>query len=252
MTTPYLFGTEDCKVDNKLVSALCHMCTPDKAVDKTSLFGDFAFSEMCVSDEMTLEHKKALEAIRAPIQGDFINRVVEELRSKGDSKPALAKLADAIDGEYKRLLKVFFLRVRCFIVIRNSTNEPIGRIVAFPEQIADDYGNNLDEHNETGMGKMKVLFAQQSNKSRIGTTLYVGHGAGATMAQICGCLKDEPAVTFDSTYLSEILTRNIFREELPKKFELAERKEGEFPWNILSYYFEPACSSATCSRRRTR
>lgn len=239
---PYLFGTPELKVDPTILSVLTSMCTPDKPFERTGLFGDIAFSEVCLSDNDTIKIKECIELLRTDEQKGYVSDVLDALqeRAKKDNSPLLEKLTTATETEYKRLCKAFFIRTRCFIVIRNSTHAVIGRVIAFPDQISDDYGNNLDEHNEKGLNTVKVVRAKEAFESRVGSTLYLGHGQGATLAQLCACVADEPAVIFDPTFLSEVLLRNAFRDELPKKFKMEPRKEAQFPWNVLSYFYEGA------------
>lgn len=225
-----LFGAPDCKLTNKMLGHIASMVTPDLPANNTSMIGDFAFSEICISDVEASTLRDTIIALRNGPNPGYIHEVLDRLA--GEKSKAVAKVAESIEAEYARICKVFFLRSRCMEVSRVSTNEVIGRIISFPDQISDDYGNNLEPRGEKGMNPGKVAHAYNSGE-RKGATLYIGHGQGATMAQICACLNDEQCIILDGTITSELLTQNFFQNELPKTVKMEERQGGDREWNIL-------------------
>ncbi|EPY23756.1 hypothetical protein STCU_07484 [Strigomonas culicis] len=178
--------------------------------------------------------------LRTDALKNYVSDVLDAMqeRAKKEKSPLLEKLAASMEVEYKRICKAFFVRARCFIVVRTSTNAIIGRVIVFPDQVSDDFGNNLDEHNERGLNALKVVRAKDTFETRVGSTLYIGHGQGATLAELCAAVADEPAIVFDPTFLSEVLLRTVLDDTLPEKFAMDERKEVPFPWNVLYYLHE--------------
>ena len=207
-----LFGHADLKVDARFLSNLAFMASSDKPVETPMSVGDYAMSEMCVSDSEAADFKMYLDTIRSVGQEDFVSKVVTKLRAQAAQSRdhAVAATADALECEFARLTKVFFLRARSYQVIKISTDEPVGRVVCFPDQVSDDYGNNLDEHNETGIIQSLV---DRSHGAEMMPTVYVGHGQGAAMAEVCGCATGRQAIIFDASLLSTPLVYNAVRHK---------------------------------------
>lgn len=229
----------DLKLTPKMLSALANMCSAEKPFEDTILIGDFAFAEICVSDEETKELKDIFNTLRNDDAKSFVGQLVDAANAKAKEarKPALAKVAEAMDAEYRRLVKTFFIRVRCFEVYRNSSGASIGRVIAFPDQFSDEYGNNLDAHTEEGMHLGRVSHAKKS-KALFSSTVYLGHGQGAAMAQYCGFLKDEEAIVFDSTPLGEAIVQHAVTRKLPDEVQAAPRKESPRDCNVKHFYLE--------------
>jgi hypothetical protein len=230
-----LFGLADLKVNARFLSNIAFMASAEKPVETPTVHGDYAMSEMCVSDAEMADMKMYLDTLRSAGQQDFVSQVVAKLRAQvaKSRNYAVAAAADSIESEFARLVKVFFLRARSYEVIKVSTEEPVGRIVCFPDQISDDYGNNLEERNE--MGVLQSLVDRSRNADRL-PTVYVGHGQGAAMAELCGCAAGRQAIIFDGNILSTIL---VFNAVTHKRVQ-SEPEDGDVPheFNLINYRTE--------------
>lgn len=230
-----LLGASDLKLSSKTLSILSFMCSPDKPVDAANTMGDIAFSEICISDVESADISVFLDTLRSPGQTRYVSKLVAAIRQEGQQtrNRALVTAADAIESENARILKVFFLRARAYQVIRVSTDEVIGRIVAFPDQISDDYGNNMEVRTEKGIYNTKVNCAHDA---AFLPTVYVGHGQGSAMAQICGFATGQPAIILDGNVLSDVLVQNAVAHKCVK----GEAPSVERDWNVIHYQTE-AC-----------
>lgn len=230
-----LFGRADLKVDARLLSNLAFMASAEKPVETPTLIGGYAMSEMCVSDAETADIKMYLNTLRSEGQQDFVSQVVAKLRAQvaQSRNHAVAAAADAIESDFARLVKVFFLRVRSYEVIHVESEESVGRIVCFPDQISDDYGNNLEERTEAGVIQSLVDRARGAEKL---ATVYVGHGQGAAMAELCGCAAGRQAIIFDGSLLSSLLVFNA----VTHKCVQSEPEDDGVPhdFNLINYRTE--------------
>lgn len=227
-----LFGRPDLKVNARFLSTIAFLASAEKPVETPTLVGDYAMSEMCVSDAETADIKMYLDTLRSEGQKDFVSQIVAKLRAQSRNH-AIAAAADAIESDFARLVKVFFMRVRSYQVIQVSTDEPIGRIVCFPDQISDDYGNNLEERTEAGIIQSIVDRSRGAEKL---PTVYVGHGQGAAMAELCGCAAGRQAIIFDGSVLSSLLVYNA----VVHKCVQSEPEDGDAPreFNLINYRTE--------------
>ncbi|KPI90199.1 hypothetical protein ABL78_0717 [Leptomonas seymouri] len=230
-----LFGFPDLKVNAHLLANLAFMASSDKPMESPTLSGGYAMSEMCVSDAETAELKMYLETLRSNGQKTFVSRIVEKLRGEAAQtrNQAVAAAADTIEADYARLLKVLFLRARSYDVIKVSTDKPVGRFVCFPDQISDDFGNNLEEHSEAGVIQSLVARSRDADKL---PTVYVGHGQGAVMAVLCGCATGSQSILFDGTILSTLLVANAVEHKCVQ----CEPDECPVPreFNLINYRTE--------------
>ncbi|CBZ28911.1 hypothetical protein, unknown function [Leishmania mexicana MHOM/GT/2001/U1103] len=247
------FGVEDFKIDARFLSHMAFLCSPDKPVETSTLIGNYAICEICVSEGETADIMMYLDTLRSPGQEGYVGKVTSEMRkaAAASRNTAIAEAADAMDAEFARLKSVFFVRVRSFVVIHTETNEVVGRILAFPGQISDDYGNNLEVHSEHGANQMKVARAHIAGGL---TTLYIGHGQGAAPAQICAGASGSQAILFDGTALSELLVHNALQHGCVQWEPLDDEVKGN--WGILHYRTEAwakkqnATASATIAAAR--
>lgn len=234
-----LFGRSDLKVNARLLSTFAFLASSEKPVETPTLVGDYAMSEMCVSDAETADIKMYLDTLRSEGQQDFVSQIVQKLRAQAaqSRNHAVAATADAIESEFARLVKVFFLRVRSYQVIQVSTDSPVGRVVCFPDQISDDYGNNLEERSEAGIIQSIVDRSKGAEKL---PTLYVGHGQGAAMAELCGCAAGRQAIIFDANLLSTLLVYNA----VTHKCVQSEPEDGDMPheFNLINYRTEASAA----------
>ncbi|KPA83292.1 hypothetical protein ABB37_02959 [Leptomonas pyrrhocoris] len=230
-----LFGLADLKVNARFLSNVAFMASADKPVETPTLIGDYAMSEMCVSKAETEDLKMYLGTLRSDGQKKFVSQVVEKLRAAAAQtrNRAVAAAADTIESDFAHLAKVFFLRVRSYEVIKVSADKSVGRIVCFPDQISDDYGNNLEEHNETGI--IQSLVDRSHNADKL-PTVYVGHGHGAAMAEVCGCATGRQSIIFDGSILSTLLVLNA----VTHKCVLSEPGDDDVPheFNLMNYRTE--------------
>lgn len=243
MSAPTLFETTDCKIDGKMLAQLAQLCSPDLPAATTTMIGDFAFNEICLGVKETDNFKNILLSFREDTHAHYVDDVIARMKKVAADKKCnvMKQLAAATDAEYTRLCNVFFLRVRHFEVTRISTHQIIGRIVSFPDQVSDDYGNNLQTRDEKCMNPGKALHADTATALK---TVYLGYGQGATMAQILGCLNDTECIVFDGTLCAEVLLRSTFSNPLPEHIKKPEPKEGEenkedtHAWHVISYSLE--------------
>ncbi|CAC9514605.1 hypothetical protein, unknown function [Leishmania infantum JPCM5] len=243
-----VFGVEDFKIDARFLSHMAFLCSPDKPVETSTLIGSYAMCEICVSEPETADIMMYLDTLRSPGQQAYVGKVTSEMRqAAGASRnTAVAEAADAMDAEFARLKSVFFLRVRSFVVIDTETNETVGRVVTFPGQISDDYGNNLEEHSEHGANQIKVVRAHTAEEL---ITVYIGHGQGAAMAQLCACASGGQAIVFDGTTLSELLVHNAVQHKCVKSEPIDDGVERD--WHILHYRSEAWAKKQDATVRAT-
>ncbi|KAG5473220.1 hypothetical protein CUR178_03139 [Leishmania enriettii] len=241
------FGTEDCSIDARFLSHMAFLCSPDKPVETSTVIGKYAVSEICVSEAEAADIKMYFETLRSPGQTAYVSKLTAEMHRAaaacGDS--AMAEAADAMMAEYKRFKSVFFLRMRAFVVIHVEKNETVGRILTFPDQISDDYGNNLDEHSEQGINQAKVSQAQFAERL---PTVYVGHAQGAAMAKLCACAYSRQAILFDGTTLSELLVHNAVEQRCvqPEPMDDEEKR-----WNLIHYRTEAFAKKQDATAKAT-
>ncbi|KAG5498728.1 hypothetical protein JKF63_03016 [Porcisia hertigi] len=230
------FGAEDFKIDGRFLSSMAFLCSPDKPVETSTVIGSYAVNEICVSDAETADIKMYLGTLRSAGQAAYVRKVAAEIRlaARAEGDQAAAEAADAMEAEFCRLKKVFFPRVRSFIVVRVDTGKSVGRIVTFPDQISDDYGNNLEERSEQGFNQHKV---NQSHVADALKTVYMGHGQGSALAQVCACASGRQVIVFDGTTLSDLLVHNAVQHKCVKLEPLAD-DEAEEDWHIIHYRTE--------------
>ncbi|GET90838.1 hypothetical protein, unknown function [Leishmania tarentolae] len=234
-TAHSVFGVEDFKIDARFLSHMAFLCSPDKPLETPTVMGGYAMSEICVSEPETADIKMYLNTLRSPGQAAYVSKVTSEMRQAAarSRNTAVAEAADAMDAEFQRFKSAFFVRVRSFLVMHTETNEIVGRIVTFPGQISDDYGNNLEEHTEHGAKETKVTRAHVAEGL---TTVYIGHGQGSAMAQLCAFASGNQAIIFDGTTLSELLVHNAVERKCVKSEPI--NSDVERKWHILHYRSE--------------
>ncbi|KAK7201115.1 hypothetical protein NESM_000172200 [Novymonas esmeraldas] len=226
------FGVEDFRIDARFLSSVAFLCSPDKPVETSTVIGNYALSEICVSETEAGDINMYLDTLRSPGQASYVSKVIAQIHVAAEQSRnrAAAEAADAMEVEFARFKQVFFLRVRSYEVLRVDTHESIGRIVTFPDQISDDYGNNLDPHSEQGISKTTVERAKGAENL---PTIYVGHAQGAAMAEICACAAGRQAIIFDGTTLSELLVHNAVQQGRVHLDALDGDAQKE--WSILHY-----------------
>lgn len=222
-----LFGAADLPVNARFLSNIAFLTSPDKPVETSTVVGNYAISEMCVAEGEAADFKMYLDTLRSAGQAAYVSKIAAEIRQANSR--AANETAEALESEFARFKKTFFLRVRSFQVLSIATGEPQGRIVTFPDQISDDYGTNLDVHNEQGISQSMVNRAQGAEAL---PTVYVGHGQGSAMAQLCACASGNQAIIFDGTTLSNLLVGNAVAHQCIKSEPVAET---ERQFNVIFY-----------------
>ncbi|KAG5472452.1 hypothetical protein LSCM1_03851 [Leishmania martiniquensis] len=241
------FGAEDFHIDGRFLSHMAFLCSPDKPVETSTVIGNYAVSEICVSEAEAADIKMYFDTLRSPGQAAYVRKVMAEMRKGGAAcdNGTVAEAAEAMATEFQRFESVFFVRVRAFLVIHVESNETVGRIVTFPDQISDDYGNNLEEHSEQGISQSKVVLAQNAEQL---PTIYIGHAQGAAMAQLCACAYSRQAIVFDGTTLSELLVHNAVEQKCVRPEPM---DEGEKSWHIIHYRTEAFAKKQDATAKAT-